>query len=79
MRRRFDRKKVEMQHVMFYYNGIQGEEELHEDAAVAMLVEGTIMERAGEFWKVVEIKTDATVSEARATDVMVVHLAGPVP
>ena len=68
-----------MQHVMYYYNGVQGEEELHEDAAVAKLVEGTIMERAGEYWKVVEIKTVETVSAPRATDVMMVYLEGPVP
>ena len=37
-----------MKNVMFYYNGIQAEEELHDDEVVEKLAEGQVMERAGD-------------------------------
>jgi hypothetical protein len=38
-----------MKHVVYYHNGVEGEEELHEDEEVAKLVKGEVVERASEY------------------------------
>ena len=45
-----------MKNVMYFYNGIQSEGELHDDEVVAKLTEGQMVERAGENWKIVQLK-----------------------
>jgi hypothetical protein len=65
--------------VMYYYNGLQSEEELHEDEVVDKLVQGEVMERAGEYWRIIEVKTVTVASEPPRIDVVEVFLAGPVP
>jgi hypothetical protein len=40
-----------MKNVMYFYNGIQSEEELHDDEVADKLAKGQLMERAGEYWK----------------------------
>ena len=41
-----------MKNVMYFYNGVQGEEELHEDEVVDKRAQGQAMERAGEYWRI---------------------------
>jgi hypothetical protein len=45
------RSEENMKNVMYHYNGVEGEEELHEDAKIEKLKEGDIIERAGEYWR----------------------------
>jgi hypothetical protein len=68
-----------MKNVMYYYNGVQGEEELHEDEVVDKLAQGQVMERTGEYWRIIELETLMVVSEPRRIDVVKVFLAGPEP
>jgi hypothetical protein len=51
-----------MKNVMYYYNGVQGEEELHEDEVVDKLAQGQVMERDGEYWRIIEVDTLPVVS-----------------
>ena len=48
---------------MYFYNDIQSEEELHDDEVVANLVEGQMMEGAGENWKIVQVETVTVASD----------------
>jgi hypothetical protein len=64
---------------MYYYNGVQSEEELHEDEVVDKLAQGEVMERAGEYWRIIEVKNVTVASEPPRIDVVEVFLAGPVP
>jgi hypothetical protein len=59
-----------MKNVMYFYNGVQSEEELHDDEVVAKLTEGQIMERVGEYWKIVGVETVTVASEPERTDVV---------
>jgi hypothetical protein len=68
-----------MKNVMYYYNGLQSEEELHEDEVVDKLVQGEVMERAGEYWRIIEVKTVTVASEPPRIDVVEVFLVGSVP
>ena len=68
-----------MKNVMYYYNGIQAEEELHEDEVVDKLAQGEVMERAGEYWRIIEVKPVTVASQPTRIDVVEVFLAGPVP
>jgi hypothetical protein len=52
-----------MKNVMYYYKGVQGEEELYEDEVVDKLAHGQVMERAGEYWRIIEVETLLVVSE----------------
>jgi hypothetical protein len=67
-----------MKHVVYYYNGVEGEEELHEDEEVAKLVKGEVVERASEFWRIIQIHTTIGISEPKPIDIVKVFLAGPV-
>jgi hypothetical protein len=68
-----------MKNVMYYYNGIQSEQELHEDEVVDKLAQGQVMERAGEYWRIIEVKPVMVASEPTRIDVVEVFLVGPVP
>ena len=67
-----------MKSVMYYYNGVEGEEELHEDAEVDRLVKGGVIERNGENWEIVETLTTVGLSVPKPIDIVRVYLAGPV-
>jgi len=64
---------------MFFYNGLQSEEELHDDEVADRLEKDQLMERAGKYWKIVEVQTDMIASEPVRVDVVKVFLAGPEP
>ena len=66
-----------MKSVMYYYNGVQSEQELHEDEVVDKLAQGQVMERAGEYWRITEVKTVIVASEPARIDVVEIFLAGP--
>jgi hypothetical protein len=68
-----------MKNVMYFYNGVQSEEELHEDGVVDKLTEGQVMERAGEYWKIVEVQTATVASDPERVDVVKIFLTGPRP
>lgn len=72
-----------MKSVLYYYNGIEGEEELHEDEEVAKLVKGETIERNGGYWQIIDVVKPASEAEADAVtidlDPMKVFLAGPQP
>jgi hypothetical protein len=73
------KRRKNMKNVMYYYNYVQSEEELHEDEVVDKLVQGKVMERAGEYWRIIEVKIVTVASEPTRIDVVEVFLAGPVP
>jgi hypothetical protein len=66
-----------MKNVMYYYNGVQSEQELHEDEVVDNLSQGQVMERAGEYWRITDVKTAIVASEPARIDVVEIFLAGP--
>jgi hypothetical protein len=66
-----------MKNVMYHYNGIQDEEELHDDEVMEKLVAGQIMERAGQYWKITDVETVLVASDPERIDVVKVFLAGP--
>jgi hypothetical protein len=68
-----------MKNVMYFYNGVQSEEELHDDEVADKLAKDQLMERAGEYWKIVEVKTDMIASDPARIDVVKVFLTGPEP
>jgi hypothetical protein len=66
-----------MKNIMYHYNGIQDEEELHDDEVMEKLVVGQIVERAGRYWKIADVETVLVVSDPERIDVVKVFLAGP--
>jgi len=68
-----------MKNVMYYYNAVEGEEELHEDEEVAKLVNGEVIERNGEYWRITEVLTTTGLGTPKPLDIVRVFLAGPVP
>jgi hypothetical protein len=72
-----------MKSVLYYYNAVEGEEEIHEDEEVEALVKGETIERNGEYWRIVDVVKPAAEVEADADmidmDVIRVYLAGPQP
>jgi hypothetical protein len=68
-----------MKSVVYYHNGVENAEELHEDEAVDQLEQGKVIERAGGYWRVVEIKSVTTVSAPKEPDALKVFLEGPIP
>jgi thiamine biosynthesis protein ThiC len=66
-----------MKNVMFFYNGVQSEEELHDDEVADKLGKDQLMERAGKYWKIVEVQKDIIASDPVRIDVVKVFLAGP--
>jgi hypothetical protein len=67
-----------MKNVMYHYNGVEGEEELHEDEKIEKLKEGCIIERAGEHWKILELRSGKT-SESVGIENVRIFLEGPKP
>jgi hypothetical protein len=68
-----------MKHVMYHYNGVQGEEELHDDEVMDKLTEGQVIERGGEYWKIIEMHTMVVATDPERVDVVNVFLEGPKP
>jgi hypothetical protein len=68
-----------VKNVMYFYNGVQSEQELHEDETVNKLAQGQVMERAGEYWTIVEVQTVTVASDPERIDVVKVFLTGPQP
>jgi hypothetical protein len=62
---------------MFFYNGVQSEEELHDDEVADKLGKDQLIERAGKYWKIVEVKTDMIASDPLGIDVVKVSLTEP--
>jgi hypothetical protein len=67
-----------MKLVMYYYNGIEGEEELHEDEELGKIMKDAVIERNGEYWRVIEILTATALGDPKQSDSVGVFLAGPV-
>ena len=72
-----------MKSVLYYYNAVEGEEEIHEDEGVEKLLIGETIERNGESWRIIaivkpvaEVETDADTIDL---DVIRIYLAGPQP
>jgi len=72
-----------MKSVLYYYNAVEGEEEIHEDEEVEKLVKGAIIERNGEYWRIADVVTPVAEVESDIDtidlDVIRVYLAGPQP
>jgi hypothetical protein len=68
-----------MKNVMYFYNGVQSEEELHDDEVADKLAKDQLMERAGEYWKIVEVQAEMVASDPARIDVVKVFLTGPEP
>ena len=66
-----------MKNVMYHYNGFEGVEELHEDEELAKLGQGMVIEREGEYWRIIEIQMHIAVSAERPLDLIKVYLEGP--
>jgi hypothetical protein len=68
-----------MKQLMYFYNGVQSEEELHDDEVAAKLTGGEIVERAGEYWKIAGVETVTVASNPERIDIVKVFLVGPQP
>jgi hypothetical protein len=66
-----------MKNVIYFYNNIEGDEELHEDEAAAKLVVGETVEREGEHWTITKVDLQMAVSASRPLDVLRVYLQAP--
>ena len=66
-----------MKSVVYYYNNVEGEEELHEDEEVAKLLVGAMIERAGIYWRITKVKTQIAISDQLPLDGLQVYLEGP--
>jgi hypothetical protein len=62
---------------MYHYNGCEGVEELRENDEVAKLLQGMVIERGGEYWRIIQIQMHIAVSEERPLDLIKVYLEGP--
>jgi hypothetical protein len=66
-----------MKSVVYYYNNVEGEEELHENEEVAKLLVGAMIERVGPYWKITRVQTEIAVSNQQPLDELQVYLEGP--
>jgi len=66
-----------MKSVVYYYNNVEGEEELHENEEVAKLLVGAMIERVGTYWKITRVQTEIAVSNQQPLDELQVYLEGP--
>ena len=66
-----------MKDVLYHYNGVQGEQELHDNEVVDNLTEGQVIEHAGEYWKIVGVETVTVASNPERIDIVKVFLMGP--
>jgi hypothetical protein len=62
-----------MKSVVFFYNNIEGEEEIHEEEEAEKLRVGETIERDGSFWTVTKIDLQK-VNELEPLDVLRVYL-----
>ena len=62
---------------MYYYNAIEGEEELHEEEALAKLEKGNTIERNGEYWLIVDVLATTGIGTPKPFDSIRVFLSGP--
>lgn len=67
-----------MRAVVYYYNALEGEEELHEEEALAKLEKGNIIERNGEYWLIIDVLTTTGIGTPKPIDSTRVFLSGPV-
>jgi hypothetical protein len=67
-----------MKLVMYYYNAMEGEEELHEDEEFGKIMKDAVIERNGEYWRVIEILMTTALGDPNAPDSVRVFLSGPV-
>ena len=51
-----------MKSVVYYYNNVEGEEELHENEEAAKLLVGAMIERVGTYWKITRVQTEIAVA-----------------
>jgi hypothetical protein len=66
-----------MKSVVYYYNNVEGEEELHENEEVAKLLVGAMIERVGTYWKITRVQAEIAVSNQQPLDELQVYLEGP--
>lgn len=64
--------------VMYYYNAVEGEEELHEEDSLTRLKRGNVIERRGEYWRIIDVVTTTGIGTPKPLDSIRVFLAGPV-
>ena len=67
-----------MKAVMYYYNAVEGEEELHEEDYLTKLEKGNTIERHGEHWRIIDVLTTTGIGTPRPVDSIRVFLVGPV-
>ncbi len=67
-----------MKSVTYYFNGVEGDEELHEDEEIEKLKEGDTIEHAGEYWKILELR-GGKPSESVGIENVRIFLGGPKP
>jgi hypothetical protein len=63
-----------MKNIIYYYNNVEGDDELHEDDEAAKLIVGETIEREGEYWKITRVDVQIAVSMLRPLDVLRVYL-----
>jgi hypothetical protein len=66
-----------MKSVVYYYNNVEGEEELRENEEVAKLLVGAMIERAGIYWKITKVQTQISIGDQQPLDGLQVYLEGP--
>jgi hypothetical protein len=59
-----------MKNVIYFYNNVEGDEELHEDEDAAKMVAGETIEREGEYWNITKVDVQIAVSASRPLDVL---------
>ena len=63
---------------MYYYNGVEGEEELHEEDYLTGLKKENVIERRGVHWRIIDVLTTTGIGTPRPLDSIRVFLVGPV-
>jgi hypothetical protein len=63
-----------MKNIMYFYNNVEGDEELHEDEEAARLIVGETIEREGKYWTITKVEMQLAVSASRPLDVLRVYL-----
>jgi hypothetical protein len=66
-----------MKSVVYYYNNVEGEEELHENEEAAKLLVGAMIERAGIYWRITKVQTQISIGDQQPVDELQVYLEGP--
>ena len=66
-----------MKSVVYYYNNVEGEEELHENEEAAKLHVGAMIERAGIYWRITKVQPQIAISDQLRLDGLQVFLEGP--